>query len=182
MELKEAMNNLNEPVAEIEDDNLQAAEEELVNVVQLVGFVLDDVEYGVDILNVYEIQKVHQIAHLPNSPDYIKGILNLRGDVIPVVDLRIRFGLRTVEATEFSRIIVIDTDGKKIGLFVDNVRKVIRIPEANVSQPSDLIITDLSEEFIRGIGRMQEHLIVILNVTNIAGAAEETKEVAPVEA
>lgn len=181
MESKEVTNKLNGPVVEIEDDDLRAVGEELVDVVQLVGFVLDDVEYGVDILNVFEIQKMHQIAHLPNSPDYIKGILNLRGDVIPVIDLRVRFGIEATEATEFSRIIVIDTEGKKIGLFVDSVRKVLRIPEANVSPPSELI-TDLSEEFVHGIGRMQDHLVIILNVTNIIGDAQKIKEVESAEA
>ena len=178
MELKETMKNLDESIPDIEG-NLPGVEDENINVVQLVNFTLDDVEYGVDILNVHEIQKVHQIAHLPNSPDFIKGILNLRGDVIPVVDLRLRFGLKAAERTELSRIIIIDTNGKKIGLFVDNVRKVIRIPEANVSPPSDLL-TDLSEEFIQGIGRLHDRLIIILNITSIT-AVEESKTVASVE-
>ena len=178
MELKEVANNLNGSMTNIED-NLPDMEDERINVVQLVSFALDDVEYGVDILNVYEIQKVNQIAHLPNSPDFIKGILNLRGDVIPVVDLRIRFGLKVTEPTEFSRIIIIDTNNKKIGLFVDNVRKVIRIPETNVSPPSDLI-TDLSEEFIQGIGRLQDHLVIILNIASIT-TAEESKMVVSIE-
>ena len=179
MELKETANNLDEQMADLER-GLLAAEEELTDVIQLVSFALDDVEYGVDILNVYEIQKMPQIAHLPNSPDFIKGILNLRGDVIPVVDLRIRFGIEAVEPTDFSRIIIIETENKKIGLFVDNVRKVVRVPLTNVSPPSD-IITDLSEEFIDGIGRLQDSLIIILNITNIA-AAEDTKAVVSIEA
>jgi len=179
MESKEVMNNLNEPATDVMEENLTI--EDLTNVVQVVSFVLEDVEYGVDILNVHEIQKVNQIAHLPNTPDFIKGILNLRGDVIPVVDLRIRFGLEVGDITEFSRIIVIDIDGKKIGLLVDNVNKVIRIPEANVSPPSELI-TDLSEEFVRGIGRLQDHLIVILNMTNIVGSTEDTRTVTTIGA
>ena len=180
MESKEVTNNLNEPEAEVTGVDA-IVEEDLTNIVQVVSFVLEDVEYGVDILNVNEIQKVNQIAHLPNTPDFIKGILNLRGDVIPVVDLRIRFGFEIAEITEFSRIIVIDIDGKKIGLLVDNVNKVIRIPEANISPPSELI-TDLSEEFVRGIGRLQDHLIVILNMTNIIDDAEEMKTVATIKA
>ena len=180
MESKEVVNNLNEPMPDAED-NLSIDGEELADVVQLVSFVLEDVEYGVDILNVHEIQKVNQIAHLPNSPDFIKGILNLRGDVIPVIDLRTRFGLEAADVTEFSRIIVAYIDGKKIGLLVDNVRKVVRIPEANVSPPSDLI-TDLSEEFVQGIGRLEDSLIIILNMTNIVGGAEETKSAASIEA
>ena len=170
MELSNALKELEE-----EFDDSAENEEELGNYVQLVSFILDDVEYGVDILNVYEIQKMHQIARLPNSSSFIKGIINLRGDVIPVVDVRARFNLTAVEPTEFSRIIVVDTNGKKLGLFVDDVRKVVRIPENNVSPPSD-IITGLSDEFIQGIGRLKDRLIVILNMIGIADDSKDTLE------
>jgi purine-binding chemotaxis protein CheW len=176
MELKNLAKDVNEQL-ETEDE---VVEEELGNVIQLVSFVLDDVEFGIDILSVVEIQKMHQIAHLPNSPDFIKGIINLRGNVIPVVDVRLRFSLDPAEPTEFSRIIVIDTNGKKIGLYVDNVRKVVRIPESNVAPPSDLI-TDISDEFIQGIGRMKEHLIVILKMVGITDDSTKTAAAAAVE-
>lgn len=158
---------LSEEALQTEDFDAESfQEEEEINVVQLVGFSLDDVEYGVAILDVFEILKTYKMSRLPNSPEYIKGVINLRGEVVPVIDIRTRFGLNQVKATELSRIIVVNNNGKKIGLFVDNVRKVIRVPEANVSPPSELM-TGISGEFIFGIGRLSERLIIIIKMDNI---------------
>lgn len=172
MEMSETLQNR----METEFDDAIGLAEDIGNVVQLVTFTIDDVEYGIDILNVYEIQKMHQIARLPNSPAYIKGIINLRGDVIPVIDMRLRFGLSEIKATELTRIIVVDTNGKKLGLYVDNVRKVVSIPEQNVSLPSD-IISGISNEFIQGIGRLNDRLVIILNMISIADDTNESGDV-----
>jgi purine-binding chemotaxis protein CheW len=135
-------------------------------VTQLVSFTLEDVEYGIDILRVHEILRIPEITRLPNTPSYIKGVINLRGNVIPVVDVRERFGFPQIEITDLTRIIVIESEGRQIGLFVDNVSQVIRINEKNIDPPADLI-EGVSEDFITGIGRLKDHLIVILNLTNI---------------
>ena len=135
-------------------------------VIQLVSFTLEDIEYGIDILRVHEILRIPEITRLPNTPSYIKGVINLRGNVIPVVDVRERFGFSQIEITDLTRIIVIESDGRQIGLFVDNVSQVIRISEKNIDPPSDLI-EGVSEDFITGIGRLKDHLIVILNLKNI---------------
>ncbi len=133
-------------------------------VIQLVSFMLDEVEYGVDILRVHEILRYPDITRLPNTPDFIKGVINLRGNVIPVVDVRIRFGFSKGDITDLTRIIVVETGGKQVGLLVDNVYQVVRIPLINVDPPSELI-TGVSEDFITGIGRLKGRLIVILNMS-----------------
>jgi len=133
-------------------------------VIQLVSFMLDEVEYGVDILRVHEILRFPDMTRLPNTPEFIKGVINLRGNVIPVVDVRIRFGFPRGEITDLTRIIVVETGGKQVGLLVDNVYQVVRIPVANVDPPSELI-TGVSEDFITGIGRLKDRLIVILNMS-----------------
>lgn len=133
---------------------------------QLVSFMLDEVEYGVDILCVHEILRFPDMTRLPNTPDFIKGVINLRGNVIPVVDVRIRFGFPVGEVTDLTRIIVIETNDKQVGLLVDNVHQVVRIPVSSIDPPSDLIM-GMSEDFISGIGRLKDRLIVILNMTNI---------------
>jgi purine-binding chemotaxis protein CheW len=133
---------------------------------QLVSFTLDDVEYGIDILRVHEILRIPEMTRLPNTPSFIKGVINLRGNVIPVVDVRERFGFPQIEVTDLTRIIVIESEGRQTGLFVDNVSQVIRISEKNIDPPSDLI-EGVSEAFITGIGRLKDHLIVILNLKNI---------------
>jgi len=135
-------------------------------VVQLVSFMLDDVEYGVDILSVHEILRFPEMTRLPNTPPFIKGVINLRGNVIPVVDMRIRFGFPEGDVTDLTRIIVVETGGKQVGILVDNVYQVVRIPVANIDPPSDLI-TGISEDFISGIGRLRDRLIVLLNMTQI---------------
>lgn len=159
-----------------DEDNTEAdnnSEEVLdSDVQQLVSFMLDEVEYGVDILCVHEILRFPDITRLPNTPEFIKGVINLRGNVIPVVDVRIRFGFPLGEITELTRIIVIETNGKQVGLLVDNVHQVVRIPLTSIDPPSELI-TGVSEDFISGIGRLKDRLIVILNMSNIIFLADE---------
>jgi purine-binding chemotaxis protein CheW len=133
---------------------------------QLVSFMLDEVEYGVDILSVHEILRYPEITRLPNTPKFIKGVINLRGNVLPVVDVRLRFGFPKGSITDLTRIIVVETGGKQVGLLVDNVYQVVRIPVANIDPPSELII-GVSEEFISGIGRLKDRLIVLLNMSHI---------------
>ena len=135
-------------------------------VIQFVSFMLDDVEYGVDILSVHEILRYPELTRLPNTPKFIKGVINLRGNVLPVVDVRLRFGFPQGNITDLTRIIVVETGGKQVGLLVDNVYQVVRIPVVNVDPPSDLI-TGVSEEFISGIGRLKDRLIVLLNMSHI---------------
>ena len=135
------------------------------DVVQLVSFLIDETEYAVDILVVNEILRYPAITRLPNTPKFIRGVINLRGNVIPIVDIRLRFGFSKGSITDLTRIIVIDTGGKQIGLLVDNVYQVVRIPTANIDPPSE-IITGVSEEFISGIGRFNDRLIILLKMSN----------------
>lgn len=146
------------------------------NVIQLVSFTLDGVEYGIDILQVHEILRIPDITRLPNTPSFIRGVINLRGNVIPVVDVRNRFGYPPIDVTEFTRIIVIESEGKQIGLFVDNVSQVIRLSDKNIDPPSDLI-EGVSEEFITGVGRLKDRLVVILNLANILFESDSEKAV-----
>ena len=136
------------------------------HVVQLVSFMIDDSEYAVDILVVNEILRYPEITRLPNTPKFIRGVINLRGNVIPVVDVRLRFGFSKGNITDLTRIIVIDAKGKQIGLLVDNVYQVVRIPTANIDPPSE-IITGVSEEFISGIGRFNDRLIILLKISHL---------------
>ncbi len=152
----------------LDADNKPDSPEELHDgkFVQLVSFMLDDVEYGIDILSVHEILRFPEMTRLPNTPPFIKGVINLRGNVIPVVDMRIRFGFPEGGITDLTRIIVVETGGKQVGILVDNVYQVVRLPVASIDPPSELI-TGISEDFISGIGRLRDRLIVLLNMTQI---------------
>jgi purine-binding chemotaxis protein CheW len=146
-------------------------QDSLGDIIQLVSFMLDDVEYGTDILAVHEILRMPDITRLPNTPHYIRGVINLRGNVIPVVDVRERFGLSKAKITDLTRIIVVEIGEKLVGLLVDNVYQVVRMPDRNIDPPSDLI-EGVSEEYIKGIGRLKDRLIIILNLGNILFSEE----------
>ncbi|MEJ5363046.1 MAG: chemotaxis protein CheW [Spirochaetota bacterium] len=147
-------------------------ETDSLDILQLVSFKLDEIEYGIDILSVHEILRIPEITRLPNTPEYIKGVINLRGNVIPVVDIRLRFGMQQVALTELSRIIVVEIGEKLVGLLVDNVHQVIRLSRSRIDEPHDLI-EGISTEFISGIGRLQDRLIVILRLDNILFSDEQ---------
>ena len=168
MELNELLLKQKKLNVEIDGTSDGVSNEDLVSIdlIQLVSFVLDDVEYGVDILSVHEILRMPAMTRLPNTPDYIKGVINLRGNVIPVVDARMRFGFPVAEPTDLTRIIVIEADEKEVGLLVDNVYQVVRISQSDVDPPSSLI-DGISEEFISGIGRLNDRLIILLNMANL---------------
>jgi purine-binding chemotaxis protein CheW len=168
------INDLIKATTQLQEEKAAAMREEAVadsNVVQMVSFMLEDIEYGIDILQVHEIIRIPEITRLPNTPSYIKGVINLRGSVVPVVDMRERFGLPQGTQTDQTRIIVIETGDKLIGLWVDSVYQVVRLPHANIDPPSELI-EGISEEFIKGVGRLRNRLIIILNFESLLFARE----------
>ncbi|MDA3901247.1 MAG: chemotaxis protein CheW [Spirochaetes bacterium] len=177
-ELEKKQEDVNLQMNKIGDGTIKTDDGEEVSegqIVQLVSFMLEDVDYGVDILSVHEILRIPQITRLPNCPFFIKGVINLRGNVIPVVDVRVRFGFPAAKMTEMSRIIVIESETKQIGLLVDNVSSVIRIKDSNVDPPT-VFIDGVSEEFIAGVGRLKDRLVVILNLHNVLYTDQEIEE------
>lgn len=177
MEIQELIRRLHRdenPSVVIDTANSQtnAEIESSLDIIQLVSFIIDEVEYGVDILAVHEILRLPEITRLPNVPKYVRGVINLRGNVIPVVDVRERFGLSKAKFTDLTRIIVVEIGEKLVGLLVDNVHQVVRIPDKDIDPPSDLI-EGVSEDYIKGIGKLRERLIVILNLGNILFSEEE---------
>lgn len=164
MNINELVKNRNIEEASQEDQESEIHGERAV--IQLVSFLLDDVEYGIDILSVHEILRYPDITRLPNTPPFIKGVINLRGNVIPVVDVREKFGFARGTITDLTRIIVIETGERLVGLLVDNVYQVVRMPEGSIDTPAELI-EGVSQEFIRGIGRLKNRLIIILKLENM---------------
>lgn len=105
------------------------------DLLQLVSFCIGDEVFGVDILKVQEINRMIQIAKVPNSPCFIEGVINLRGRIIPVVDLRVRLGMRKIEHGRNTRIIIVEINEKTIGFIVDSVSEVLRIPNSITEPP-----------------------------------------------
>lgn len=140
---------------------------------QLVTFNLGNEEYAVAILKVQEINRMKEITRVPNSPPYVEGVINLRGKVIPVVNLRDKFGLATIENNEQTRIMIMDIQGITMGLVVDSVSEVLRIPSSTV-EPTPPMASNISAEFIKGIAKVDDRLIILLDMDRLLGKEEET--------
>ncbi|MBF0343030.1 MAG: chemotaxis protein CheW [Nitrospirae bacterium] len=144
------------------------------DVLQLVTFTLGSEEYAVDILKVQEINRMTVITMVPNSPPYVEGVINLRGKVIPVVNLRKKFGIMEKENDEDSRIMIVDIKGITMGMVVDSVSEVLRVP-SNIVEPTPPMATDISTEFISGIAKLADRLIILLDIDKlIEGAGDLT--------
>jgi purine-binding chemotaxis protein CheW len=139
---------------------------EINELLQLVSFKIGDEEYGVDILNVREINKMVQITRIPNSPDFVEGVINLRGRVIPIVDLRIRLGFVKKEYTKNTRIIVVELNNKTVGFIVDEVSEVLRIPVTITEVPPELV-TGINSEFIKSVGKLEDRLLILIDLNKI---------------
>jgi purine-binding chemotaxis protein CheW len=141
---------------------------------QLISFMVGEEEYGLDILRVKEVIRIREITRLPQAPSFVKGIINLRGDVIPIIDLRDKFGLEHREYTAMTRVIVVDVDGKLVGMVVDAASQVVRIP-ADQIEPPPPIAGGLSVEYIRGVGKLDERLIILLQIDRILSTEEKVE-------
>lgn len=135
---------------------------------QLVTFGLGSEEFGVDIMRVQEIIRIPPITRVPKAPSYIEGVINLRGNVIPVVSLRNRFGMDRVEETDLSRIIVLQVQNKVFGITVDAVTEVLRL-DTDAIEPPPPVALGMDSHFILGVGKIQERLLILLNLDYIMG-------------
>ena len=143
---------------------------------QLVSFRLAQEEYGIEITKVQEIILMGEITRVPQTPDYIKGLINLRSTVIPIVDLRLRFGLAPESATDETRIMVVNVVGKTIGIIVDAVSEVLRISHEQIAPPPPTV-AGLGREYLTGLVKLENRLLILLDIDRILGR-EETAAVA----
>lgn len=133
---------------------------------QLVTFRLGDEEFGVNILNVEEINRMVEITRVPNAPSFVEGVINLRGRVIPIINLRKRFGLDNKEMDRDTRIMVMDINGSTVGMVVDAVSEVLRIPsDTVVAAPA--ITNGINSRYIKGIGKLDDRLIILLDLEKL---------------
>ncbi len=139
---------------------------------QLVSFVIGKEEFGIDILIVKEINRITQITKMPNSPDYVEGVINLRGRIIPIVDLRSRLGLPRKESDKNTRIIVLEISGKTIGFIVDAVKEVLRVPDSIMEAPPE-IVSGVNSEFIKSVGKLEDRLIIIIDQEKLLTSKEK---------
>jgi purine-binding chemotaxis protein CheW len=134
---------------------------------QLVVFTLGEEEFGVDISQVREIVRLVQITYLPKAPAFIEGVVNLRGQVLAVIDLSKRLGISSRERGENTRIIVVEVGENTVGMLVDSVSEVLRLPSEFVEEVPSLVETEVPEHYIRGVGKLKDRLLVLLDLNRI---------------
>ena len=135
-------------------------------VLQLVTFIIEKEEFGIDILNVQEIIKPVDITRVPNARSYVKGVINLRGRIVPVVDLRTRFQLPYRQPDKNTRIVVVELEDKVVGFLMDEVRQVIRI-DKHVIEPPPPQATGVDSNYLRGVAKLDDRLLTLLDLNNL---------------
>lgn len=144
---------------------------------QFLTFVLEQEEYAVDILRVQEIRGWESVTRIPNTPEYIRGVLNLRGSIVPIVDLRMRFNMKSIEYGVTTVIVVLkvmkeDGSGSRtMGIVVDGVSEVYSVPESEIRDAPDFG-TKVRTEFIKGLATIDEKMVIIIDIDKMLNSDE----------
>jgi purine-binding chemotaxis protein CheW len=138
---------------------------------QLISFTVGTEEYGLELLRVKEVIRMRRITWLPRAPSCVKGIINLRGEVIPIIDLRDRFGLESTEDTAVTRVIVVEVEGQPVGMVVESASQVVRVP-ASQFDPPPRVMGDAARDFITAVGKLGDRLIIMIDVDKILSTDE----------
>jgi len=152
---------------------------EAEDVIQMVGFVLAGELFGVDILMVQEIIKEIPITGIPDSPDFIEGVVNLRGNIIPIIDLRKRLNLASSDRQDRSGnwTMILNIGGRVTGVIVDQVTRVIKFPQSAIQPPPEMVVSALKSQYITGVCKLDQKLMAILDFNRIL-VVEEFKKLA----
>ena len=143
--------------------DLKKQDDELL---QLVTFSIGEEEFGVDILKVQEIIRTMEITKVPRAQNFVEGVINLRDKVIPIIDMRRRFGLDSKAHDQHTRIIVIEINNMIVGFVVDSVSEVLRIPASTVEPPPP-VVAGLESEYINGVGKLHDRLLILLDLDKL---------------
>jgi purine-binding chemotaxis protein CheW len=145
---------------------------------QLVTFQLGEELYGVNIMDVKEIVRVQDVRAIPNAPFYVEGIFNLRGEIIPIINLHKRFHIKRAFTSEedelLSGFIIIDIDGMKLGIIIDRVSRVVTVEKEDI-QPPPQMLSGIGTEYIQGVVRQEEGYLIILNIRDLFNPKELQK-------
>lgn len=154
------MNILNQQLTSYMSDN------------QYVSFNLDEEEYGIEVLLVQEIIRYHKPTKVPNGNKVVTGVINFRGKVIPLIDMRAKFGLPTKDYDNFTVIIVLEINGKTVGLIVDRVYDIVSLTEHDIQFADEEFIADIKAEYLRGMGKVGERLVLLLDPDRVLSFEE----------
>ena len=138
---------------------------------ELLTFTLGAEEYGIDILKVQEIRGYDAVTKIANAPDFIKGVINLRGIIVPIVDMRIKFNLGRVEYDQFTVVIILNVAGRVVGVVVDGVSDVITL-KAEQIRPAPEFGATLDTQYIMGLGTIDERMIIVMDIEKLLGSRD----------
>lgn len=136
---------------------------------EYLTFTLGKEEYAMDILKVQEIRGYDSVTHIANSPDFMKGVINLRGVIVPIIDMRIKFNLDNVIYDEFTVVIIINVLGRVIGMVVDGVSDVVTLPHDQI-KPAPEFGSGINSEYITGIGTAGEQMLILTDIERLIGS------------
>jgi len=145
---------------------------------KVIVFQLKNQQYGVDIQQIRSIEKLQNITQVPNTSDFIKGVINLRGEVIAIIDLRERLNISVTDITDQTRILIVSVNGVQIGLIVDSATDVLDVNPASID-PSPEIVGDIDVTFVKGVAKLENKLLILLDLARVLSFQEidEVKEV-----
>jgi len=141
-------------------------------VLELVGFRLEGEEFGVPIRDVREIIRMQEVTRVPRAPDSVEGVINLRGQIVPIIDLRRRLGMSSKENDRDTRIVIVELDGELAGFVVDSVTEVLRVPGDQIEPPPDMVV---KQEYITGVGKLEDRLLILLDLCKVLSKEEQGK-------
>ena len=139
---------------------------------QLVIFEMGEEHFGVDIATVESIIKMQPLTKVPYSPTFVEGVTNLRGVVVPVIDLRKRFSMAETQQTRETRIVITNLEGIKVGMVVDSVSEVLTV-STDIIDPTPAMVSSVEAEFVSGIARFDDHLVVLLDLEKVLSLKEQ---------
>ena len=146
---------------------------------QMVEFEIANEHYGVEISAVNTIIRMQEITEVPKTPSFVEGVINLRGSIIPVIDLRKRFGLPAGSITKASRIVVVEASSQMIGMIVDAVAETLRLSCDSIEPPSPVVVS-VDSEYLRGIGKQNDRLVILLDLDKVL-SAKESESIAKID-
>lgn len=138
----------------------------------MVSLNIGEEEFGVDILKVPEINRILEVTQVPNAPEYVDGVINLRGKVIPIINLRRRFGMERKEQDKNTRVVVVELSGKIVGFVVDAVSEVLRIP-VGVTEPPPPFVSGIDADCLTAIGKLENRLLILLDLEKVFSLDEK---------
>jgi purine-binding chemotaxis protein CheW len=138
---------------------------------EYLTFILGSEEYGIEILKVQEIRSYEAVTKIANTPDFIKGVINLRGSIVPIIDLRMRFNLTQVEYNEFTVVIILNLNNRTMGIVVDGVSDVLELKASQIS-PVPELVSNIDTKYLLGLGTADERMLILVDIEQLMSSKE----------